>query len=344
MFHGIRKNRRLFTAFLAALGLGVVVFYAYCDTSCSYLQGDFLGLDLKYAGMIFMAGIILLTLLKQGKIVTVLLSAAIGAEFYLISFQFQKNVFCPYCLVFAAVIFSAFLVNYESEPARGLKRGIYRLGTVSTAGRSIPLAIPILLGYLFTVLTFSGSVTPAYGLEKPPVPSFGKGPQEVIIFTDYFCSPCRQLEPFIEPVLEELLSEGRVKVSFVDVPMHKLTPLYARYFLYAYNSAGSFRDVLHSRKVLFVLAAGNSAPDEEKLAASLQARGVKFQALNLSTAYDQLNRMIRRHNVRSTPTCVIKYSDSDVRTYSGTDEIRQGLTLLQSLRKPQASVAGSRMK
>ena len=36
-------------------GIGLMVFYEVCDTSCSALRGTFMGLDLKVIGILFMA-------------------------------------------------------------------------------------------------------------------------------------------------------------------------------------------------------------------------------------------------------------------------------------------------
>jgi len=39
-----------------------------------------------------------------------------------------------------------------------------------------------------------------------------------------------------------------------------------------------------------------------------------------------LSAMIKENKVDSTPTCVIKYSATDVKIFVGTDEIWDGLT------------------
>ena len=62
----------------------------------------------------------------------------------------------------------------------------------------MPLLLFVILGYLFVVLTFSGSATPAYGAERPSAPSYGNVPYELIIFTDYFCPPCQSVESEME--------------------------------------------------------------------------------------------------------------------------------------------------
>lgn len=45
-----------------AIGVGLIIFYGVCDTSCSSLQGTFLGLDLKVIGILYMAALLALSL------------------------------------------------------------------------------------------------------------------------------------------------------------------------------------------------------------------------------------------------------------------------------------------
>ena len=65
--------------------------------------------------------------------------------------------------------------------------------------------------------------------------------------------------------LNEFLSKGGVKVTFVDMPLHELTPLYAKYFLYVVNAGGGYKEILHARKVLFELAIANAAATDNAL-------------------------------------------------------------------------------
>jgi len=99
------------------------------------------------------------------------------------------------------------------------------------------ILIVVILGYLFLILTFSGPVAPAYGASKSVVPSYGDGTYEVLIFTDYFCPPCQDLEKELDLLLEPVLTRGGVTVTFVDMPIYKTTVMYVRYFLYAANGS-----------------------------------------------------------------------------------------------------------
>jgi thiol-disulfide isomerase/thioredoxin len=106
----------------------------------------------------------------------------------------------------------------------------------------------------FCLLVIICSIAPAAGAEKEAIPSYGQGPHEVLIFSDYFCPPCQALEPKLEPVLDALYKQGNVKIRFVDTPMHKETPLFAKFYLYAAKATPDYRAAMRARQVLFVLA------------------------------------------------------------------------------------------
>jgi len=332
----IKERRNVITIILAAAGIGIMVFYATCETTCSFLQGDILGIDLMYIGIGYMLMIIILAAFRQMAYVRSLLAAGIGVEAYLVAFQFKEDVFCPYCLAFAFIIITAFILNYERPLVREhsmLKRLIYGPGEAEftlTNKLRLPLLVFVILGYIFIILTFSGSATPAYGADKSLVPSYGHGKYELIVFTDYFCPPCQLLESDIDPALTEFLSRGGVRVTFVDLPIHKETPLYTRYFLYAARAGTSFESVLYARRVLFSLARKRSALSEEELKMALNLQNVPFTPYDLKPVYPALNKIIGTYKAKSTPTCIIKYSNDDIRTYKGTFEIQNGLGMLRA--------------
>lgn len=335
----IKKYRNAVSIGLAAVGMVIILFYLYCDSACSYLKGEIFGVDLKYIGIGYMLVVAMAFLFKQMEFARMMLAMGVGAEIYLVAFQFREDVFCPFCLTFGAIVILMFLLNYDKPQASRSKvsRVLYTLGetNIPLLGKRIPLLILVTFGYLFVILTFSGSVTPAYGEERSPLPSYGGGAHELIVFTDYFCPPCQSLESELDPFVEELLSGKGVKVTFVDMPLHKLTPLYAKYFLYTANATGSsYKEILQARKVLFSLAKGNAAKNDRELEVKLREKGVVFKPFDPKPAYLELNRLIGQYKIRATPTCVIKYPGGEIRRYTGRDEIRKGITELRSAIKP----------
>ncbi|HSD94949.1 MAG TPA: thioredoxin domain-containing protein [Syntrophales bacterium] len=195
-------------------------------------------------------------------------------------------------------------------------------------------SIPVVI---FCLLVFIGSVAPAADAEQEAVPSYGQGPREVLIFSDYFCPPCRALEPKLEPVLDALYKQGNVKIRFVDTPMHKETPLFAKFYLYAAKATPDYRSAMRARQVLFALAGKeNVFWMDERIEEAFRKEKVAFTPFDFRTAQPELNRLIRDNRVDSTPTCVIKYSDSETRKYVGEMEILKGLAAL----RPAAKKAG----
>lgn len=194
----------------------------------------------------------------------------------------------------------------------------------------LPLLLVSVLGYLTILLTFNGSVTPAYGQDGVRViPSLGKGPYEIAIFSDYFCPPCRRIDLKAEPLLKELLATGQVKITFVDVPFSSATPIYAKYYLYAVNADRSANNVLHVRRMLFDAAQIRNIKTEEALIAYLKEQNISWTIFDEKSIFPLMSDIIKKNIIGSTPTCAIKYPSTDVKKYVGDDKIWEGLTKLR---------------
>ena len=131
-------------------GIGLMVFYEVCDTSCSALRGTFMGLDLKVIGIMFMAVLLALTLLpvsrsaaSAGYLQTLFLSGALGGEVLLVRFQIVNDTYCPFCLAFGSCILILFAVNF-TRMNRYLTLGTFLAGIIAFA------------------LFFEGSIIPFY--------------------------------------------------------------------------------------------------------------------------------------------------------------------------------------
>jgi hypothetical protein len=106
---------------LPLIGIALMFFYEYCNTSCSYLKGTFLGIDLKWVGIIYMIVLFASTFSLRGSFAliaahfrTILISAAVGVEFFLIGWQVVKSTYCPFCLAFSTCIFILLGINFTS--------------------------------------------------------------------------------------------------------------------------------------------------------------------------------------------------------------------------------------
>jgi uncharacterized membrane protein len=332
----IKKYRNIITIVLALIGIGIMAYYDYCDTACSYLQGDIFGIDLKWIGIAYMTVIIIFAAFKQSDFVRALLAAGLGVEIFLFSFQLRNNILCPYCLAFAVTVIAAFIVNYDASPSwlqNPRKMWLYFLGEVNFPMfkiKRLPLAVVALIGYFFVFLTFTGSVTPAYAQDKnAAIPSLGKGSYEILVFADYFCPPCRRIDTKAEPLLKELLETGKIKLAFVDVPFSKPAPTFAKYYLYAVNANDSADNILHVRKVLFDAAQVKRVQDENALVEFLKEQKITLKIMDEKSVFPLMTAIIKEHKINATPTCVIKYSATDIKKYVGDDKIWEGLTELK---------------
>ena len=132
------------------IGVGLMIFYGICDTSCSSLQGTFMGLDLKLIGILFMAALLVLTLPPASRwaasichLRTMLLSGALGGEILLVRFQVVNETYCPFCLAFGSCILILFAANF-TKMNRYLALGAFLAGIAAFA------------------MFFDGSVLPLY--------------------------------------------------------------------------------------------------------------------------------------------------------------------------------------
>jgi hypothetical protein len=137
---------------LPVAGAGIMYFYEYCDTACASIKGTFLGIDLKYAGIMFMA-MLLVTAFLTGRSLgnhinsfrTFMISSAVGAEFILIRFQVVNDIYCQYCLAFGACVFILFGGNFMSMNKK-------------------LMAASVAVGLVAFMLFFKGQVIPLFDL------------------------------------------------------------------------------------------------------------------------------------------------------------------------------------
>lgn len=286
------QHRLSWTVLLALTGIGTMIHYASCKTACTYLQGDIFGIDLKYIGVGYMGIIILLALFKQADFIRMFVSAGIGVEIFLVSFQIKEDIFCPYCLSFGVMVLLMYIINYERSSMRNkwYQKMVYVFGDTRIPffkNQYLPMLFMMLVGYIFVCLSFSGSATPAYAGENSVLPSYGKGAWELIIFTDYFCPPCQAAEKDLGPEIERLINRGDVKITFVDFPGYKHSALYSKYFLYAAKARKDHRNAMKARHVLFSLAAQKKIQQEPLLSAALTSQNVALKPIDPKPVYNE---------------------------------------------------------
>ena len=137
------RKRYILNIILACIAVAVEIYYSICGGACSYLRGNLFGIGLQYIGIIFMAIVILLCIIKKDLLLVIALSAGVDVEVYLIGFQVWYHTYCLYCLVFGGIIVVLLFLN--------LRKTMTKIAVVS-AGFTL----------IFFAVFFEGSVTPLY--------------------------------------------------------------------------------------------------------------------------------------------------------------------------------------
>jgi hypothetical protein len=171
-----------------------------------------------------------------------------------------------------------------------------------------------------------GFLTPSYS-EEVLVPTFGEGKVKVMLYTDYFCTPCRKMESDVEPLLRSLMERKVATITLVDTPFSKLTPRYARYFLYALNARKDFEAALAAKRALDD-AASQGVESPEKLEAFLKEKGIPLKPYDPKPSFLFLSNLIKANDIKTTPTCVIE-KDGKKETFAGGPAILKALKELQ---------------
>ncbi|MBA4397902.1 MAG: hypothetical protein C0394_11060, partial [Syntrophus sp. (in: bacteria)] len=152
-------------------------------------------------------------------------------------------------------------------------------------------------------------ILPATGIfakeKKMPFPQYGTGPIHVLIYSNYFCPPCRAMEPEAEPILHDLLKRNAVTLTLIDVPYHRLTPLYAKYFLYALNAKNNPDHAFHVRNILLAATADKEMTTEKSIEKLFKSKGIPYTVFEVKPVFDRYNALIKEDHINATPTCVI---------------------------------------
>ena len=165
------------------------------------------------------------------------------------------------------------------------------------------VTVGLFLGFILFLALFQGTATPVYAADIL-LPSFGNGQIKVRLYTDYFCSPCRALEPKLEPVITDLVKRDIINIIFIDAPVHAQTILYARYFLYILNEKKDFDHALRARTVLFE-AAKNKITESKKLEAFIKKKGIGFKPFDVKPTFGIFSSYLKEDKINKTPTCII---------------------------------------
>ncbi len=163
--------------------------------------------------------------------------------------------------------------------------------------------------------------------QESPFPSYGSGSVEVRIYSDYFCPPCRAMEPAADPVLKDLLKKNVIRLTLVDTPFHPHTALFARYFLYTLNN----NEVDHAfrvRNILIEASLDKSVTTPERIEAIFREKGIPYAAFDVTPLFNRYNTLLTEDKINTTPTCVI-IRNGKKQAFVGGPDIVNALKALQ---------------
>lgn len=104
---------KLITAALALAGLFELLYFTSCKDTCHQLKGSVAGIDLVSVGIGFMSLVLLTSLSNLTLPRLLLLAAAMGGEIFLVGYQVARSTYCIYCLIFAVIVISMFVLNFD---------------------------------------------------------------------------------------------------------------------------------------------------------------------------------------------------------------------------------------
>lgn len=162
---------------------------------------------------------------------------------------------------------------------------------------------------------------------NPPFPSYGSGPVEVRIYTDYFCPSCREMEPAVEPLLKDLLKKNAIRLTLVDVPFNQYTPLLARNFLYALKANNAPENAFRVRNVLLEASTDKETMTQERIEALFMVNMIPYTVFDAKRAFDRYNALIKEDKINATPTCVVVKNGQKKAFVGGPDIINALKTL-----------------
>ncbi|MDQ5987078.1 MAG: hypothetical protein CSYNP_02815 [Syntrophus sp. SKADARSKE-3] len=187
------------------------------------------------------------------------------------------------------------------------------------------LALILIAGLIVVSLFLNGIVTSSDGYSSP-LPSFGKGTKELRVYTDYFCRPCRSVEPELDKAIRTFASDSEYRVVFIDVPMHAETVMYARHYLTAVRANQQLLSALNARKLLFAAANDQIKIDTEIEKRFMQA-GIKQIKYDVKDSFLAMQGMFRKDRIKMTPTIVIE-DKQGAKKFEGSWAVREAIKSL----------------
>lgn len=297
-------NIIIWLATLTGLALSVVSLLKICSSCSATAQYRVFGMDFGWFGIVFFAILTVAVVLRiysdlADLLVSLMIFSSAGAEVRFIWIQkYEIGQWCPICLSLAAAVFIACI-------------GItwYKLQKYTAKGASMKSRLVYVV--FITICFMFGLGGAIVGVKKEADAAeldlfLGKTSSQTTVYfiSDWFCPVCRKIEPSIEKMYPELAKS--VRISFVDLPIHKETLNFTPYNLQFISfEKGKY---ISLRKALTELSTKTRNPTEAQVQAVVAPLGVKLRQVSYAdTLYGmQANLAVYRgYSVNATPTVVV---------------------------------------
>lgn len=294
----------IWVAVSAGLVLSILSVLKVC-ASCSRFASFFIfGINFSWFGVgCFFAIAVLLALSRRYALADWLVSlfffSAAGAEVWFIWVQkFVARQWCPICLGIAATVFLGCAVKLKQIIASSRTKG----GTMKIFFKTgIALLAVAALGFAGAVL----------GVKEEPKTAgldlfLGNKESATTVYfvSDWFCPGCRRSEGRIERMIPEIAS--RVRISFVDFPIHNETLNFTPYNLQFLSFEKE--KYFELRKALFELAKKTDKPSPEDVQAAVAPLGVKLREVSYADILTGMKANMTVYegwHIESTPSVVV---------------------------------------
>lgn len=300
-------NMVIWVSVLAGLALSVASLMKVCSSCSATAQYRVFGMDFGWFGVSYFTVLVIVIALRRcwarlDLLLFLLLFASLGAEARFIWIQkYEIGQWCPICLSLAVAVLVACL---------GIVWYMFQNYTAKGAAMKSKLICIVFISICF-IVGLGGAVV---GVKKEADAAeldlfLGKTTSATTVYfvSDWFCPVCRKIEPSIEKMYPELAKS--VRISFVDLPIHKETLNFTPYNLQFISFEKA--KYISLRKALTALALKTKNPTEAEVQAAVAPLGVKLRQVSYAdTLYGMQSNLTvyRGYGVNATPSVVVTNS------------------------------------
>lgn len=300
-------NALLWVAALAGLCLSIISVLKICSSCSATAQYRVIGLDFGWFGIGYFVVLTTIIFFRSRHswadwLAVLLLFASAGAEIRFIWIQkYEIGQWCPICLSIAATIFVACTAISYDLREKLISRG------ATMKPKFLYIVFAILCFWIGLGAAWVGVRKEAEAAELDLFLGKASSPTTVYFISDWFCPSCRKIEPSIEKMYPELAK--MVRISFVDLPIHKETLNFTPYNLQfiAFEKA----KYISLRRALTALSLKTKNPTEAEVQAAVTPLGVMLRQVSYAdTLYGMQSNLTvyRGYGINATPSVVVANS------------------------------------